>query len=446
VDLLVIGGGIAGLTAAARVVRGGGSAVVVECAPELGGSGRYAGFLHTAASVAALERSDPLADRALQEQLVLGYAEAMAWVEELGVDCGPEVPVIRGTRGRHIDTNAYIAACAAIVEGAHRSSILLEAQTARLLMADGAVVGAVVSTRDGRELEIHARNTLLATGGFQGDPSLVADHIHPHGPMMPLRSSPTSRGAGLRLGTAAGADVRAQGAMFYGHLVPYGVALGDPSSFADLSQYYSEHGLLFNLRGERFVDETDGDHVNAVCVLEQPEARALLVIDSRVREQWMLPPFVAGMAPSPDRFQLALRRGGRAAVAHDVDEFAYLPDDWGYPGAIIRDGIEAFNAAALAGEGLQPAREFDAEPMVDPPYYAMDVTAAITFTYAGLLIDASARALDAEGHAIPGLLSAGADAGGTFARGYAGGLANAVVFGIRAARTATGEDAHARMS
>jgi succinate dehydrogenase/fumarate reductase flavoprotein subunit len=445
VDLLVVGGGIAGLTAAARVVRGGGSAVVVECAPELGGSGRYAGFLHTAESVASLARSDPLADRALQEQLVLGYAEAVAWLEELGVDCGPEVPVIRGTRGRHIDTNAYIAACAAIIEGADRSSILLEAQTSRLLTADGAVVGAVVSTRDGRELEIHARNTLLATGGFQGDPSLVADHIHPHGPMMPLRSSPTSRGDGLRLGTAAGADIRAQGAMFYGHLVPYGVALGDPS-FADLSQYYSEHGLLFNLRGERFVDETDGDHVNAVCVLEQPEARALLVIDSRVREQWMLPPFVAGMAPSPDRFQLALRRGGRAAVAHDIDEFTYLPDDWGYPGAIIRDGIEAFNAAAIAGQRLQPAREFDAEPMIDPPYYAMDVTAAITFTYAGLLIDASTRALDAAGHAIPGLLSAGADAGGTFARGYAGGLANAVVFGIRAATTAAGKGAHARMS
>ena len=66
----------------------------------------------------------------------------------------------------------------------------------------------------------------------------------------------------------------------------------------------------------------------------------------------------------------------------------------------------------------------------------MEVVPAITFSYAGVMIDASARALDGDGRPIPGLLAAGADAGGTFAREYAGGLASAVVFGIQAAKTA----------
>jgi hypothetical protein len=44
--------------------------------------------------------------------------------------------------------------------------------------------------------------------------------------------------------------------------------------------------------------------------------------------------------------------------------------------------------------------------------------------------------LDEGGSPIPGLLAAGADAGGLYVRAYAGGLAAALVFGLRAARTA----------
>ncbi|HSS12030.1 MAG TPA: FAD-dependent oxidoreductase, partial [Acidimicrobiales bacterium] len=107
-DLLVVGGGMAGLTAAAWVVRHAGSAVVVERAAELGGSARYAGYLHTATSADELREADPTARPELQQQLVDGFAEAMDWVGSLGVDRGPEIAVLRLTRGRHIDTNGYI--------------------------------------------------------------------------------------------------------------------------------------------------------------------------------------------------------------------------------------------------------------------------------------------------------------------------------------------------
>ncbi len=40
--------------------------------------------------------------------------------------------------------------------------------------------------------------------------------------------------------------------------------------------------MLLNLDGQRFCDETIGDHLNTLDVLEQPEARALLVYDQRV--------------------------------------------------------------------------------------------------------------------------------------------------------------------
>ena len=66
----------------------------------------------------------------------------------------------------------------------------------------------------------------------------------------------------------------------------------------------------------------------------------------------------------------------------------------------------------------------------------IEVIPAITNTWGGLRIDPAARVLDAGGAPIPGLLAAGADAGGLYQRAYGGGLAAGLTFGLRAARTA----------
>ena len=85
---------------------------------------------------------------------------------------------------------------------------------------------------------------------------------------------------------------------------------------------------------------------------------------------------------------------------------------------------------------LDPPRRFDAAPIQDPPFYVIEVVPAITFTFGGLIVDPEARVLDEHGRPIPGLHAAGADAGGLYVRAYAGGIAAALIFGLRAARTA----------
>ena len=434
VDLVVVGGGMAGLTAAARASRDGASVVIVERAGELGGSARYAGYLWTAPSDEVLADVDPDGDPSLRHALVAGFADTVEWVRSLGVDVADEVTVLRYGRGRRIDTAAYVASCEKVVTGA-RGEILCGATVEGLLVDDGEVTGLDVRTADGARRRIHATSTLLASGGFQGDRELIAERIHPNAPLMPLRSNPTSAGAGLRLARQAGAAFGKDDAGFYGHLVLADVPLDDPMQFANQTLYYSEHALMFNRRGERFIDETLGDHLSAMAAVKQPDARALVVADQRVRDEWMLGEYVEGITPV-DRFDLCRRRGGRYALADSLDDFAYLPEDWGYPGESIRAGIENFNAAARDGQPLQPGRRFDALPLDQPPYYVVEAQAAITFTFGGILVDDRARALDGENRPIPGLLAAGADAGGLFVRAYAGGLAAAAVFGLRAAETA----------
>ena len=422
---------MAGLTAAARAARDGARGAVVERAEELGGSARYAGYLWTAATDELLAEADPDGDPALRHTLVDGYADAVAFARSLDVPLGDEVVLLRYGRGRRIDTAAYLGACAKVVTDAG-GEILCSAEADALVVDGGEVRGVDVRTADGAR-RLDARCTVLSSGGYQGDRELITNLIHANAPLMPLRSNPVSNGQGLRLGEQAGAVFGKPDAGFYGHLVLADVPLDDPMQFANQTLYYSEHALVFNRRGERFIDETLGDHLTANATVEQPDARCLVVADQRVRDDWMLGAYVEGITPV-DRFDLCRRRGGRFALADSLDDFDYLPEEWGYPGSTIRSAIEQFNDTAP--ERLDPGRRFDPLPLDKPPYYVVEAQAAITFTFGGILVDEHARALDSDGRPIPGLLAAGADAGGLFVRAYAGGLCAAAVFGLRAAESA----------
>ena len=115
VDVVVVGGGMAGLTAAARAASEGASVAVVERADELGGSARYAGYLWTAPSDEVLTEVDPHGDPALRRVLVVGFADAVEWIRSVGVPVGDEVVILRYGRGRHIDTAAYVLACQKLI-------------------------------------------------------------------------------------------------------------------------------------------------------------------------------------------------------------------------------------------------------------------------------------------------------------------------------------------
>jgi succinate dehydrogenase/fumarate reductase flavoprotein subunit len=433
VDLLVLGGGMAGLAAAAWSAQEGRSVVLVEKG-ELGGSAVHAGFIWTAPSLEVLRSAVPDGDPELGQRLVGDFEPAVDWVRSLGVECLPAVEVLRFGRGHQTAIHNYLHVCERIVRGDSGSEIVLNGHARQLLVEGGRVRGAEVVFPSGEVRTIRAEDTVLATGGFQGDPELRASLIHPNARDIPLRSNPYSCGDGLRLGRDAGARFGADDAEFYGHLMPSGVRLGEHEDFPALTLYYSEHAVLLNVDCHRFVDETVGDHLTTMALLQQPEARGLLISDARVREEWIMRPYVEGIRPT-DTFDTCYRRGARCAVAHDLDELTLVPPEWGYDGAAVRQALLDFNRQCV-DDSLAPSRRFDAVPIDSPPFYVIEALPAISFTFGGLIVDSEARVLDAEGRPIPGLYAAGADAGGLYVRAYAGGLAAALTFGLRAARSA----------
>lgn len=424
---------MAGLTAAARASRDGARVAVVEIADTLGGSVLFAGYAWTAPSREVVDEVLPHGDVELRHALVDRFPEGVDWIRSVGVEVGAAQPILGFGRGHAFDTNQYVDLCRRLV--LERGEVLTSTRTLALLQQDGRVVGGRLQLPDGTIREIRATSTVIATGGFQADPELRAAHVHPNAASIPLRSNRASRGDGLRLAREVGAATGPDGAGFYGHLVPSGVPFTNSGDFVGLSLYYSEHALLFNLANERFTDETLGDHLSTMALVEQPEARGLLVADARVHRDWIVAAYVEG-AEASDKFAVASRRGGRCGVAESLEELAFLPEDWGYDGQAIADAVAAYNRAVRGGDQPVPGRRLDRLPLDEPPYYVVETLPAITFPFYGIRIDSDARVLDRSGEPIPGLLAAGSDTGGLYVHAYAGGIANALVFGLSAARTA----------
>jgi hypothetical protein len=286
---------------------------------------------------------------------------------------------------------------------------------------------------------VRSRWTLLASGGFQNSTALRRDYLDVSHDDVIIRSNQYSEGRGLQLALSVGAALSPHMNSFYGHLMA--APLTQPvkaSDYVRLAQLYSPRGVLFNRSGERFCDESLSYHHNGRAVARLDEGRALLVGDDTVlavdRSGY------GGATELVDRIADARDAGARVAVAATFSELSKHVMTWGY--SEIGPALERFNAdmAGPGGDG-SPPRKNARRPLNMPPYFAVEVQPAITFTMGGPLIDARARVLNANREPIDGLLAAGADAGGLYHEAYLGGISMGLTFGRRAAATAAGLDA-----
>jgi succinate dehydrogenase/fumarate reductase flavoprotein subunit len=435
VNLLVIGAGMTGLTAAAAAARRGLDVLVVEKAAEIGGSAALSeGYMWTAPTLEALQWEDPDCDPLLGSALADHFPEGIGWVRSLGVELSGEITGIYHIgRGYQVDIGTYLDRCRSVLE-AGGGWISTEVQVRELRRGDGRVTGALALDRDGGEVEISADWTLLATGGFSADPELRRTYIGPGADHLLLRANPHSTGDGLRLGTSVGARV-AGGQGLYGHLIAAPLEEFEPKDYLNFAQLHSGYCLLLNRSGERFTDESLGDHVNNQAVLRQPEGRAVLIGDEYARRTHVMSAYIKGM-DIMDKLQFAAAAGANYAVADTFGALAERATGWGYDPAAAERTLAGYVASRPGS--LSPPSERYSPALDEPPYFALEVQPAITFPYAGLATDVDGLVFGDDGP-IEGLLAGGVDVGGVYKRGYAGALARGLVSGLRAAITAAGE-------
>jgi succinate dehydrogenase/fumarate reductase flavoprotein subunit len=429
-DLLVIGGGMAGMTAAAYSAHQGLKVIVLEKASEIGGNALISGgAVWTVPSMQVFTEQCPRGDIALGETLLSELPQAIEWLRGIDLEVEERPSVLGYGSGIGLDMPSFFTRCRRMVE-AVRGAVAVHQSVEQLLTSHGQVVGAR-TVESGQRVDIKAPVTLLATGGFQGNPSLLRRYCGRNGPDLLLRAKPYSTGDGMKLALSVGAALAGDMGCFYGHLITWPLSEFLPKDFRRYLLFSSAGGVLLDMDCNRFVDESLGDHVSAQAVSQLGVPRTILVLDEHAR----MTAEVHGRRADEGLIEAA-RIGANVAVAPTLDTLAHLITGWGFGGANLVRTIEEFNAELAEERVGRVPRHQSRNQLTTPPFYAIEGKPAITFTQGGIRIDRQARVLDSQGRPRPGLYAAGADVGGAYNGGYAGGLSLACVFGIQAARAA----------
>ena len=240
---------MAGLVAAARARELGASPVVYEKGSRPGGSMRLSScVIWRYSTFDEFRRQCPGGDEALQRLVWERLDEALDWLESLGA------PVTGSKTGNPLTTG-------------------------RRFDPPGLTDALVRAAGDVRLREPVPEPQILATGGFQGSPELVAEHIAPAAPL-PLRANPWSAGDGLRYGLDRGGSLSAGMDEFYGRNMP-DAPFGE-ADFVPAAQLYAARARIVNENDEEFLTgPVDWSETRvAQATARQPGAKAIYLVDS----------------------------------------------------------------------------------------------------------------------------------------------------------------------
>jgi tricarballylate dehydrogenase len=452
IDVLVIGGGNAGLCAAITARRAGARVLVVESATKdfRGGNSR-----HT--------RDIRYMHRAATEYVTGAYGEEEFWQDLKGVTGGATnerlarltiresetladwmpgngVRWQRPLRGTlHLArTNLFMLGGGKAMMNAHYSTaaklgveIAYECEARELNLRGGQFASAHV-TGPGGQNEIRAGAVVVAAGGFEANIAWLKEYWGEAAENFVIRGTPNNQGRMLRQLLDGGArpvgDPRgchavaldARAPKFDGGIVtrldsvPFGIAVN-----REAKRFYDE--------GEDFWPKRYA--IWGKLIAEQPGQIAYSIIDSKALPHFMPSVFPPVEAASLEALATALGLEPRP-LAVVVEEF----------NRAVRGGnFDPGHLDDCRTENLEPPKSHWARPIDTPPFYGYPLRPGITFTYLGVTVDERARLIMREGEPAKNIFAAGETmAGNILGRGYLAGFGLTIgsVFGRIAGREA----------
>lgn len=449
VDVIVVGAGIAGLSAATSLVEAGKSVLLLEKTSAPGGSSALSGGFfafsatqeqenHGIADSAELFRKDmvDLGGGVADERLIDAYLDAERDTYRWLIDHGVVFDVVEVSSGQsvarshHSDIKRTLRLLRESFELAG-GTLLVDRSVTRLLTDAGRVSGVWVVDGVGNEYSYSADDgVVLSTGGFTRAKDLLQAFAPEQLQAIPYGGLGNT-GDGIRLAWRLGAGLADMGYVS----ATYGSHPETTMEFHELLTAYYLGAIIVNVDGKRFVDESKSYKILGREALKQPEGLGFQVFDRRVRAKSLpgIPLNDIGM----------LEEIGHVYSAETLDELAEVA---GIDREGLRDTVRLYNESVERGS----EDEFGRTALVngvgqrltveEGPFYAYPAKPLLTTTFAGLTISPRAEVMTIDGEAIPGLFATGEVIGGFHGAAYMTGtsLGKGAVFGRIVSRTIAG--------
>ena len=430
-DVVIIGAGAAGFTAAITAHDAGARVIVLEKMPITGGNSLLAAGGMNAANTkfqapkqikdsVALMYKDTMSggkntnDPELVKVLAEKSAESVDWLTSLGADLSD----VGRLAGSSVSRSHRPTGGAAV--GAHMVNVLRKNAAERkidvrvnsrvveiLRDASGKVTGVQVEGKHRGLYVILAKTVIVASGGFSANARMV-EHFQPTYAGMTTSNQPGAQGEGMKLGEAAG-----------GQLIDMKEIQIHPTVAAGSRILITEAvrgngAILINKEGKRFVNELTTRDAASAAILEQPGKSAFLVFDEGIRKS---------LKQIEGYIHLDL-----------VKEGATVPDlakAVGVPAGELEKSLAAYNAAVDAKNDPVFKRSDMPRAIRTQPFYAIEVKPGIHYTMGGLRINAQTQVLNRDGKPIPNLYAAGEVTGGVHGANRLGGnsISETITFG-----------------
>ncbi len=431
-DIVVIGAGGAGMTAAIQAVQDGATDVVIlEKMPVTGGNTtRSTGGLNAAGTSYqeadgiedsvelfvedTMKGGKELNDKELVTVMAENSADAVDWVNEIGGDLSV-VGMFGGASVKRIHRPTDTSAVGPMLVKALNAKteelgipVLLETTAEKILVDDsGKVCGVTGTDKDGQEFTIDCTAVVLATGGFGANSDMVVEY------KPDLAGFCTTNHAG------ATGDGIAMAKELAAAFVDMEQIQTHPTVNPDTQTMYTEGvrgngAILVNKEGKRFCNELETRDVVSAAILEQTDGECYLVFDQAVRESLA-----------------AIESYIKAGIVTEADTPEALGEAIGIDGAVLAETLKTYAGYKAAGKDEDFGRESMELALDKPKYYAALCAPAIHHTMGGVKINTKTEVLKEDGTVIPGLFAAGEVTGGVHGANRLGGNAvtDIVVFG-----------------
>lgn len=436
-DVVVIGAGGAGMTAAITAHEAGKEVILLEKMPYAGGNTtKSTGGMNAAETSVQAELGiedsvqtfidDTMTggknvnDLALVTTMAENSAEAIDWLASIGAPL-PEVSFSGGATNKRIHrpeggaaVGPYLVEKLLAKIGEDEISLLYNTEATELIVEDGAVIG-VKATGDGISYTINADAVVLATGGFGANLEMCAAY-NPDLAGFVTTNSPCATGDGIKMAEAAGA------ATVDMEQIQIHPTVYQATSLMVTESVRGGGAILVNASGERFIDEMETRDVVSAAEIAQEGGYAYLVFDQAQRDNLS-----------------AIDSYVSNGLTVQADTIEGLASEMGVDAANLQATVEAWNKAVAEqnDEAFGRTTGMDVDISV-APFYAIQIAPGIHHTMGGVKIDTTASVIGVDGEPIPGLFAAGEVTGGVHGANRIGGnaVADIIVFGRIAGQSA----------